>query len=64
MYTFPPYFKKKNFSPAFLHFPLFSFNLRVFCLIYVLFASPYFDHGAFMHHAMHVLDASVCRVGL
>jgi len=23
----------------------------------VFFASPYFDHDAFMHHTMHVLDA-------
>src|SRR6218665_3369163 len=22
--------------------------------------SPYFDHDAFMHHRMHVLDAPVC----
>jgi len=25
-------------------------NLRVF-------SSPYFDHDAFMHHALHLLDA-------
>jgi len=24
----------------------------------VYFPSPYFDHDAFMHHPMHVLDAS------
>jgi len=23
----------------------------------LFFASPYFDHDAFMHHALHVLDA-------
>jgi len=37
--------------------PLFSFNL-LFCLIYVC-ASPYFFYrDAFMHHALHALDAS------
>ena len=25
---------------------------------FTLFASPYFDHDAFMHHTLHVLDAS------
>jgi len=25
---------------------------------YVPFASPYFDHDVFMHHALHVLDAT------
>jgi len=29
------------------------------CLIYALFASLYFDHDAFMHHASHVLNAPV-----
>jgi len=26
------------------------------------FVSPYFDHVAFMHHTMHVLDAPVGRL--
>jgi len=26
-------------------------------LCHVFFASPYFDHDAFMHHALHILDA-------
>jgi len=26
-------------------------------MLYVFFVSPYFDHDAFMHHTMHVLDA-------
>jgi len=44
---------------------LFSFNLHVFCLIY-FFYFPYFDHDAFTHHALHVLDAPggrVCHLG-
>jgi len=41
--------------------PLVLFNLHFFSLIYVfllnlLFPSPYFDHDAFVHHALHVLD--------
>jgi len=40
----------------FINFSVFLFNLR-FCLINV-FGSPYFDYDAFMHHALHVLDAS------
>jgi len=39
-------------------FPLFSFNLG-FLLNLRFFLSPYFDHDAFMHHALHVLDAPV-----
>src|SRR6218665_491680 len=49
-----PYFPKICNSPIFaefMHFPLFSFNLRFF------FFSPYFDHDAFMHHASHILNA-------
>ena len=26
----------------------------------MFFAFPYFDQDAFMHHALHVLDAAVC----
>jgi len=29
----------------------------LFFLIYTFFISTYFDHDAFMHHALHVLDA-------
>src|SRR6218665_1752062 len=36
--------EKLNFSLIFyMYIPLFSFNLRLFCIIYVFFASPYFD---------------------
>jgi len=28
-----------------------------FCLIYVYFASAYFDHEASMHHAIRLLDS-------
>ena len=46
---FPPYFHK--FPPVFKKFITF---LHALCVI----SPPYFDHDAFMHHPMHVLDAS------
>jgi len=49
--NFPPISKKfLNFPPIFVQFTFFWLNLR-------LFASPYFDHDAFMCHALHALDA-------
>src|SRR6218665_2920037 len=56
--TFPPVSENLVFSPAFQNFPLISFNLPVLNVLYVFFVSPYFDHDAFMHHTVHVLDAS------
>ena len=45
-----------------MHFPLFQIPpiSRVFLhsLLSVFSFPPYFDHDAFMHHTMHVLDAS------
>ena len=53
--AYSPYFHKiYKFSPNFrkiYKFPLFSFSLS-------FFSSPNFDHDAFMHHALHILDAS------
>ena len=40
-------------STKFIHFPQ---KFTFFGLIYVFIVSPYFDHGTFMHHALHVLD--------
>ena len=39
-------------APYFLHFPLLSFNLCAFSLVYVFFLppTPYFYHDAFRHH--------------
>src|SRR6218665_2023347 len=42
---------------TFANFPLISLNLRIFTN-FVFFVSPYFDHDAFMHHPIYVLDAS------
>jgi len=36
--------------------PLFPQNLCFF-LNLIFFGFPYFDHDAFMHHVLHVLDA-------
>ena len=56
--TFPPWFAKiYYFPPTFQNFPLFSKNSTAFYILYVYFP-PYFHHDAFMHHPMHVLDAS------
>src|SRR6218665_36357 len=51
------------FPPTFTNLPLFSKNLRVFtyCRPTCISFPPYFDHDAFMHHTMHVLDASGSR---
>jgi len=49
-FLFPPYFYK---------FPSDFVKFTCFFILYVFFLSPYFDHDAFMHHTMHVLDAPV-----
>src|SRR6218665_1582870 len=50
----PPYFRKiYQFSPISVQFTSCLLNLRFFL--------PYFDHDAFMHHALHSLDAPVWR---
>jgi len=59
--TFPPIWGKLLFPPTFSNFspaPWFR-KIYVFYIPYAFFVSPYFDHDAFMHHAMHVLDAPV-----
>src|SRR6218665_3648494 len=65
IYTFPPYFRKIYkffvFLPNLYISPLFPQNLRSLCLIYI-FASTYFDHGAFMHQALHVAYWTPCKV--
>src|SRR6218665_1546780 len=52
-----PLFNENYSSPLLLQiFPLFWANSPAFYIIYVYFPR-YFDHDAFMHHPMHVLDA-------
>ena len=51
---FLPISQKTQFSPIFT-FPLFLFNLCLLPSLRVL-SSPCFDHDAFMHHAIHLLD--------
>src|SRR6218665_2338547 len=55
--TFPPCFAKIILSPYFYKFPP-CFRQIHLLFIYFTCISPYFDHDAFMHHPMHVLDAS------
>jgi len=55
-----PYFAKIILSPYFSKFPPFFRYIYVGFTYFVLFSfPPYFDHDAFMHHTMHVLDAPV-----
>ena len=55
------------FTVSVQHFPLLlwispqiSSNLRVFTFFLWFSFPPYFDHDAFMHHTMHIVDASGC----
>ena len=61
--TFPPVSRKLLFPRYFEKFsPLFKKNLPAFYILCVFRFPPYFDHDAFMHHAMHVLDVPGFRV--
>src|SRR6218665_3198244 len=57
--TFPPCFAKFIITPYFEKLPpvldKITFFLNTLCISF----PPYFDHDAFMHHPMRVLDASV-----
>src|SRR6218665_1837464 len=56
-----PSVSRKLFISYFYKFPpLVSPNSPAFYILYVYFVPPYFDHDAFMHHPMHVLDAPGC----
>ena len=57
MIHFPPVLEKQSLFPFFLNSQLFSLDLSVFCITLAFISSPYFDHDAFMHHTLHVLDA-------
>src|SRR6218665_2461036 len=51
-----PLFRENYYFPLLSKIsPLFLKNSPAFYIFYVF--SPYFDHDAFMHHPMHVLDA-------
>src|SRR6218665_1036811 len=55
-----PYFRIFYFSSTFANFPPDFVKFMCFCFLIhsVFFISPWFGHDAFMHHTMHVLDAS------
>ena len=57
--TFPSCFAKIIIFPYFYKFhpPVIDKFTSFFYILYVYFVPPYFDHDAFMHHPMHVLDA-------
>src|SRR6218665_1443822 len=54
---FPPFRENYSFPPTFTNFP--PILGKFTCILHTLrvYFSPYFDHDAFMHHPMHVLDA-------
>ena len=56
-----PLFRENYYSPTFKNLPpvlgKFTCFLHALC---VFRFPPYFDHDAFIHHPMHVLDAPVC----
>src|SRR6218665_1870370 len=56
---FPPVSRKLLSPPYFSKFPSLCFRKIHLLFTYFLCISftPYFDHDAFMHHLMHVLDA-------
>src|SRR6218665_1771355 len=56
-HTFPTISENFLFSPYFSNSPLILLNLLVFTYILDFLFPHYFDHDAFMHHTMHVLDA-------
>src|SRR6218665_476131 len=60
---FPPVLQKLLFPPTLTNFPLCFTQIHLLFTYFAwYFVSPYFYHDAFMHHPMHVLDASVYKV--
>src|SRR6218665_3055582 len=56
--TFSPYFSRCFSTSLLFQIPL-CFRQRQIHLLFTYFTcifSPYFDHDAFMHHPMHVLE--------
>ena len=60
-YISPLFREHVSFPPTFPNFPPLLGKFTCFLILYVYFFPPYFDHDAFMHHPMHVLDAPVCN---
>src|SRR6218665_2538967 len=54
---FPPVSRNLFFAPYFYKFPPPVLGKFTCCLHTLRVFPPYFDHDAFMHHPMHVLDA-------
>ena len=56
-----PCFAKIIISPSKNFIPCFQKNYLLFTYFMCISFPPYFDHDAFMHHPLHVLDASDAR---
>src|SRR6218665_2308821 len=62
--TFPSVSRKLLFPPYFSKF-LPSVSEKFTCILHTVCVfrfPPYFDHDAFIHHPMHVLDAPAIRL--
>ena len=59
--TFPSLFRENYYSPLLwqIFSPCFTQIHLLFTYFMCISFPPYFDHDAFMHHLMHVLDAPV-----
>src|SRR6218665_1706097 len=56
--TFSPLFREHfSFPPTFTNFPPCFRQIHLLFTYFTCIFPPYFDHDAFMHHPMHVLDA-------
>jgi len=56
-YIFPPVSRKLFFPPYFNKFSLCFTQIHLLYTCFTCIFPPYFDHDAFKHHPMHVLDA-------
>src|SRR6218665_3320920 len=59
--TFPPDWRKLLFPPYFHKCPPCFLKIHLLFTYFPCIFHPYFDHDAFMHHPMHVLDAPASR---
>jgi len=55
--TFPPISENLFFPPTFPKFPSYFLQYTCFLHTFCVFRFPLLEHVAFMHHAMHVLEA-------
>jgi len=58
LFWYIPLFRENYYFPQLLQIPLWFRNIYVFLHTLRVFRFPQFHYDAFMHHIMHVLDAS------